>query len=314
MTTPRALSGAEREAILPEELLSRIAVFRGQALEITELSGGLTNRNFKIVTSSGAYVLRLSSAESLELSVDRDNEHANTRLAAESGAGAPVIDYLPDASVLVIGFLEGTTFTDESFQIPGNIPRVARAVRRLHDGPRFVNDFNMFDIQAGYQEKVITRGYKIPADYLDFAPKVAQIKTAFAVTEEGTVPCNNDLLAGNFIDTGDDIRLIDYEYSGNNDACFELGNIWSECHLGEEQLEELVTAYYGVRRESRLARARLQALMSQYGWTLWASIQDATSSIDFDFWSWGLEKYERARATFSSPEFDALVTRAQQAD
>ena len=35
--------------------------------------------------------------------------------------------------------------------------------------------------------------------------------------------------------------IIDYEYSGNNDPCFELGNIWSECGLSTEQLDELVT-------------------------------------------------------------------------
>jgi len=281
---------------------------------VTELNGGLTNRNFKITTPDGVYVLRLSSVASLELAVNRDHEHRNTVLAGETGVGAPVFDYLPEDSVLVIGYLEGTTFTDESFAEPGNVARAAAAVRRLHDGPRFVCDFNMFDIQAGYLAKVVARGYKLPAGYLDFAGHVERLRGALAVRDEGTVACNNDLLAGNFIDTGDEIRLIDYEYSGNNDACFELGNIWSECHLADDQLDELVTAYYGERLGNRIARARLQALMSQYGWTLWASIQDATSSIDFDFWSWGLEKYERAVATFTSPAFDQLLELVQRAD
>jgi thiamine kinase-like enzyme len=57
------------------------------------------------------------------------------------------------------------------------------------------------------------------------------------VRDEGTVPCNNDLLAENFIDAGDRIYLIDYEYSGNNDPCFELGNVWSESNLAPAQLE-----------------------------------------------------------------------------
>jgi thiamine kinase-like enzyme len=110
------------------------------------------------------------------------------------------------------------------------------------------------------------------------------------------------------------IRLIDYEYSGNNDACFELGNIWSECHLDDGQLEQLVTAYYGRHLVNRVARARLQGLMSQYGWTLWASIQEATSDIGFDFWPWGLEKYERAVATFRGPGLDRLIEDVQRVD
>ena len=63
-----------------------------------------------------------------------------------------------------------------------------------------------------------------------------------------------------------------------------------------------------------MARARLQGLMWQYGWTLWASIQEATSPIDFEFWPWGMEKYERAVATFLGPELDHLIDNVQRAD
>ena len=128
-----------------------------------------------------------------------------------------------------------------------------------------------------------------------------------AVRDEGTVPCNNDLLAENFIDTGGEFRLIDYEYSGKNDACFELGNVWSESNLSLDQLDELVTHYYGRPLRNRMARARLWGLMSKYGWTLWASIQDGVSDIDFDFWAWGMEKYERAVAEFDGPDFERLL-------
>jgi thiamine kinase-like enzyme len=110
------------------------------------------------------------------------------------------------------------------------------------------------------------------------------------------------------------LRLIDYEYSGNNDACFELGNIWSESDLTLQQLEQLVGAYYGRPARHKVARARLWGLMSKYGWTLWASIQDGVSQIEFDFWSWGLEKYDRAVEEFESPEFERLLEEARRSD
>ena len=75
-----------------------------------------------------------------------------------------------------------------------------------------------------------------------------------------TVPCNNDLLAGNFIDDGDAVWLIDYEYSGNNDACFELGNTATECDLDDDQVEALVDGVLRRARPPMLARVRLQAL------------------------------------------------------
>ena len=122
--------------------------------------------------------------------------------------------------------------------------------------------------------------------------------------------CNNDLLAANFIDDGDRLWIIDFEYAGNNDPCFELGNIWSESNLVPDQLDELISHYYGRERPHLVARARLLGLMSKYGWTLWASIQDANSTLDFDFWEWGMEKYDRAVEEFDSPAFDTWLSAA----
>jgi thiamine kinase-like enzyme len=300
--------------VLPDALLDLIEPLRGRPRSIIELGGGLTNRNFKVTTPEASYVVRVSSRESVELSVNREHEYRNSMIAAEAGVGAPVVGYLPDHGVMVVGFIEGDTFTDDSFSEPGAIARVAEACRRLHGGASFVNEFNMFEIQARYLALVRERGYRLPAGYEDFAVEVQRLKRALGIRAEPLVACNNDLLAGNFIDEGPQIRIIDYEYAGNNDACFELGNIWSECHLSDEQLEELVEAYYGRLSSSKLARARLQGLMSQYGWTLWASIQEASSALDFDFWTWGLEKYERAVATFRSPELDVLLDTVQRDD
>jgi len=299
---------------LPDGLLDKVAALRGRHRSVSELPGGLTNRNFKVTTPDGCYVVRVSPRESKELAVDRDAEYQNSVIAASTGVGAPVIDYLPEDSVMVVGYIEGLTFTDASFSGPGTLERVAATCRRLHGGPRFVSDFDMFEIQQEYLALVRRRGYRLPPDYLDFEDEVTRIRGALEVRKEPTVPCNNDLLAGNFIDAGHSLHLIDYEYSGNNDACFELGNIWSECHLTDDQLEELVTWYYGRRLINKIARAKLQGLMSQYGWTLWASIQLASSTIDFDFWTWGLEKYERARATFKDPGLDGLIEAVQRTD
>ena len=131
---------------------------------------------------------------------------------------------------------------------------------------------------------------------------------------EPTVPCNNDLLAENFIEVDGTMRLIDYEYSGNNEPAFELGNVWSESNLSLDQLEELVSHYYGRPLRNKVARARLWGLMSKYGWTLWGSIQDGISDLDFDFWGWAMEKYDRAVAEFEGPEFERLLADVQRDD
>jgi thiamine kinase-like enzyme len=286
-------------------LLNEVPLLR-QRDSVVELSGGITNRNLLINNKSGKYVARISSNSSALLSIDRESEYQNSKLAAEVGIGAPVLDYLPGKGLLVIGFLEGRTYSAND--VAENLPRIAQSCRILHSSQPFVRDFNMFNIQKTYLEIVQERGYRLPDNYLDFADKISQIRAAMKILDVGTVPCNNDLLPGNFIDDGKKIWIIDYEYSGNNDACFELGNIWAEAFLDLAHLEELVDAYYGTHSPEKLARAWLQALLGKYGWTLWASIQSSISELDFDFWSWGMEKYEKAQSEFSSEFFKKMLT------
>ncbi|MCX6431172.1 MAG: phosphotransferase [Actinobacteria bacterium] len=285
-------------------LLDQVSVLRERPI-LRELSGGLTNRNLLIENSTGKYVARISSNSSSLLSIDRESEYQNSMLAAETGIAAPVIDYLPGQGLLVIGFIEGRTFS--ASDVEGNLSRVAESCHQLHLAPPFVRDFNMFEIQKNYFKIVQERGFRLPSNYQDFAQALAETKAALAILDDGTVPCNNDLLPGNFIDSGSKIFIIDYEYSGNNDPCFELGNIWAESFLDLPCLEELVTAYYGVYRPEKIARAWLLALVGKYGWTLWASIQDAVSQLDFDFWSWGMAKYDLAQSEFTSDYFKKAI-------
>jgi thiamine kinase-like enzyme len=283
--------------------------------EVTELPGGLTNRNFKVTTAAGSFVTRVSSPAADLLAIDRENEYQNTLRAAAAGVGAPVVGYLPDHHVMVVGYIDGATYSNDSFRTPGTLRRVAESCRRLHAGERFLHDFDMFVTQRRYLDIVTGRGFRLPDGYLDLLPLVDRVRAALAARDEGTVPCNNDLLAANFIDDGEQVWLIDYEYSGNNDPCFELGNIWSECQLTVDELAELVDAYYGRPSRCRLARAQLQGLMSRYGWTLWGSIQHATSTLDFDFWGWAMERYDAAAAMFTDrPGFSRLLDEAQLPD
>jgi thiamine kinase-like enzyme len=275
---------------------------------VADLPGGLTNRNLRVTTGTGDYVVRLSSSDAGLLGIDRDAEHANTRAAAEAGVGAQVVDYRPDLGMLVITFLVGTALTNATIGGPGVLGRCADAVRRLQAGPRFVNDFDMFARQAGYLALVRERGFTLPEGYDDFLPPWERVRRALAARPVVTVPCNNDLLAGNFIDDGERVWLIDYEYSGNNDPAFELGNTSTECDLTTEQTDELVEAWQrGDHDPAFRARVELQALCAEYGWSLWGFIQSATSPMDFDFHSWGMERFEKAARRFTADGFDALL-------
>jgi thiamine kinase-like enzyme len=296
-----------------EEVLAAVPELRDPE-SVEPLTGGLTNTNYKVATASGSYVVRISGKDTSLLAIDRENEVHNTIAAAETGVGAPFVAALPEHDALVLGYIVGEVMDAEKLRSGDHIAAIAEACRRLHGGRRFLHDFDMFEIQPRYLELVRERGFRLPERYEDFAPKIRELERAMRVRPEPTVPCNNDLLAENFIRVDGEMRLIDYEYSGNNEASFELGNVWSESNLSHEQLKELVAAYWGRLLRNKVARARLWGLMSKYGWTLWGSIQDGISDLDFDFWGWAMEKYERAVAELDGPEFEQLLADVQRDD
>ena len=302
---PEAVSDASELEREFAQLFDKVERLRSR-ISISELSGGLTNRNFLIQTPEEKFVARVSSNSSSLLAIDRGSEFINSTIAGKGRVGAEVLDYLPGEGLLLISYIKGKTFGADD--VASNLSRIAESLRGLHSLDLFDHEFNMFTTQKNYLGIVQSQGFRMPDGYLNFAPQIDEIKRAFTVLIDGLVPCNNDLLPGNFIDDGEKIWLIDYEYSGNNDACFEIGNVWAEAFLPLDALEDLVTAYYGQYRPDKVARAWLWALVAKYGWSLWASIQSSVSDLDFDFWEWGMAKYDLARSEFTSGYFrDALV-------
>jgi thiamine kinase-like enzyme len=290
-------------------LLQRLPTLARQRCELDVLDGGLTNRNYRVKTGSGAqFVARFSSRKSSLLAIDRQAEYRNSVIAAAAGVAPRIVEFAPDDGVLLVEWITGRTFGDADLDDEGNLAKVAALCRQLHAAPRFGNDFDITAVQRRYLSAVQEFGFRMPDDYLSFEPTVLRIEKALRASALGPAPCHNDLLAANILDDGLRLWLIDFEYAGNNDPCFELGNLWSEAALDLERLDHLVACYFGAPAPVQSARARLFATLAKYCWTLWASIQSSVSDVDFDFWQWGSEKYARACAEFRDPALEHLIS------
>jgi thiamine kinase-like enzyme len=290
-----------------EQVVDAVEAWRGCRIGIEPLPGGLTNRNYVVTVDGRRTVIRIPPPDSGLLAVDRANEAWNTRAAAETGVGAPVLHELPQFGVLVLAHIDGVTMSNDLFQEPGMPSRIAAALRRLHAGPRFLHDFDMFRLSEFYLGVADERGIPIPAGYREHMDRIPEIEAALAAHPLPSVPCHNDLLAENYLDDGRDLRIVDYEYSGNNDPAFELGNTCQELGFDEPRIRELCTAYFGEATPALLARMKLNMIMSDVGWTLWAAIQARISSIDYDFRGWSGERWARAQAALDSPDFEGWL-------
>ncbi|HET8785667.1 MAG TPA: choline/ethanolamine kinase family protein [Candidatus Limnocylindrales bacterium] len=293
---------------LIEEIGTRL--WPGSEILVSPIAAGLTNQNYRVEVDGTPYFVRLPGQSTDLLAVDRANELHNTRAAAAAGAGPRVIDHDPASGALVLEWLDARTMSNAAFQEAGMPARIAESLRRLHAGPRFRDDFDMFRLSEYYLRVADARSIRIPEGYRDELPKVALIEAALAARPMATVPCHNDLLAENYLDDGSKLWIVDYEYSGNNDPTFELGNTAQELGFDAARQEELCAAYFGEATPALLARMRLQMIMSDVGWTLWAAIQAAISTIDYDFWGWAQERWDRASTAFHRDDFDDRLAEA----
>ena len=277
-------------------------------LRVTPIAAGLTNQNYRLDLGDRTFFFRRPGPATELLAVDRENELYNTRAAAKAGVGPKVLQHDARTGGILLEWLPGRTMSNEAFQAPGMPARIAEVLRRLHAGPRFRDDFDMFRLSEYYLRVVDERSIRIPDGYREELPKVALIEAALAVHPLPTVPCHNDLLAENYLDDGRRLWIVDYEYSGNNDPTFELGNTAQELGFDAARQEELCAAYFGEATPALLARMRLQMIMSDVGWTLWAAIQAAISTIEYDFFGWAEERWARAQTALDGPDFEDWLT------
>jgi thiamine kinase-like enzyme len=293
-----------------EEAIAAIPAWSGRTVRPERIDAGLTNQNWRVEVDGEPAFLRIPGAATKLLAVDRANELHNARAAATAGVAPAVLHHVPGSDILVLAWIDARTMSNEAFAAPASPGRVAEVLHRLHGGPRFRDDFDMFRLTERYMRIVDDRSIPIPGGYRERMDRLPRIEMALAVHPLPSVPCHNDLLAANYLDDGERLWIVDYEYSGNNDPTFELGNTCQELGWDDARIHELCAAYFGEATEALLARMRLQMIMSDVGWTLWAAIQARISSIDYDFFGWAEERWGRASAALDDPAFEALLAAA----
>jgi thiamine kinase-like enzyme len=256
------------------------------------------------------YVIRIPGHGS-DIFIKRDVELHNTLSASEVGVGAHVFYAFESDYVIISEFLNGSTMSVDSFR--GNrsaIVRAVEAIKAVNKKAQFISEFIMFNKFDDYMAIVQNNSIRVPQDFDEGRRVVERVRERF----EGSIPelasCHNDLLAENFIDQGDRMRIIDWELSGLNEVCFELGDFSVEQGFSEEEDRLIVKTYFGRFDEQKYARMNVYKYMADMLWTLWAVIQNHFSQLDFDYWDYGMNRFNRAMRAFHREEFGRWLDRA----
>ncbi len=280
-------------------------VWPGKETRVEVLGGGITNHNLKVEVDGERYVLRVAGKDTGLLGIDRGVELAATQAAAALGVGPEVVRFVEPEGWLVTRFIEGAIPPVERMREPDMLARVAGALRAFHDAPRIPGTFDSFRVVEIYRDTTLERGGSIPEAY-EWAYGIArQIERTRA--DAGPKPCHNDLLNANFLDDGERLRIVDWEYAGMGDVFFDLANFSINHELRLEERRALLEAYYGEARAADAQTLELMRFMSDFREAMWGVVQSAVSALDFDFVGYASEHFERLRRTAAESSFRAAL-------
>jgi thiamine kinase-like enzyme len=277
----------------------------------TSRLAGLTNVNHLVEHDGARYVLRVPGAGTSEY-IDRRVEEVAARSAAAAGVNAEVVFFDAADGLMVTRFVDGAaTMTGETFRDLGAVARAGRAFRRLHTtAAPFATDFVLFPMIDEYKALLAAKRATLPDGYDTVQARAAEARAALEAHPVPLAPCHCDPLCENFLDTGDRMYVIDYEYSGNNDPMWDLGDLSVEGGFGPEQDAALLDAYFdGDVPSAEASRMVIHKAMCDLLWTLWGVIQHVNENPADDFWAYATTRFERCQALMATDEFRDAVTR-----
>jgi thiamine kinase-like enzyme len=289
-----------------ERILAQVPGLRVAGVSVTPLEGGITNRNYRVEAEGRAFALRIGGEASSLLGIDRRREHACASIAARIGIGPEVVQFLDAEDALITRFIAGKTVAPETAVRPDLLPRIVDSIRRCHRGPAFPGSFSPFETVRSYHALARERGVPFPETLARALAVMDRIERAVGPVED-PAPCHNDLLAGNFIDDGGTVWIIDWEYAAMGDPFFDLGNFAANQRLDAAGRETLLRLYSGEARPGDLARLELQRLASDLRESLWGFLQMGISEIEFDFGAYARMHLERFLDGAAAPDFPAWI-------
>jgi thiamine kinase-like enzyme len=303
------------EHLTPEAAIARIPDWDGLDVRFETLGGGITNHNYVITVTGrddlpwgGKYVMRIPGLGT-ELFVDREVEHKNALSASDAGVSPPILHSLEPEMVTVVPFITAQTMHPED--LAGHhdrLEKVADAIRQYHDRATFVNEIYVFDMIREYLEMARRLDAPLPDEMPELLALCDRIEEAMKRSTPPSVACHCDLLSENFmLDESGKMWVIDWEYGGQTDPYFDLGDFCVEHPLSEDEERFIIERYCGSFDESRYARMMLHKIVADLWWSIWAMIQVRQSKLDFDFHEYGMNRIRRLRENAAKPAFPSWL-------
>ncbi len=279
--------------------------WKGMDVRITQLSGGITNKLYRIQSQKGDYTVRIYG-DKTDLFINRDHETHAIREMAKIGVSSNIIKYMPEKGVTIVEFiddaivLKNSHFLDESLY-----PKIVEPIRKIHtSGVILEGIFNPL-VEVMKMSAILRR---LEVDYPEFdiagtIDRLIKLSSIINIPESEYTAGHNDLLADNFIlikedavhKYGSPMYIIDWEYAGMAPRYYDIADMFQEILVPREAEKKIVKAYCdGYKFDHGLYLIDLFKPFPDIYWFLWSLIQLNISKIEFDYYNYGKIKYENA--------------------
>ncbi len=258
-----------------------------------------------MVRPPSRYVLRIPG-EGTEDYIDRKVEGHNARVAAQAGVSAEVLHFASDGLMLARHIDDCVTMSPTLFaERKGSPARAARALRQMHQsGLAFEFRFELFAMIDEYLGVLSKKGAPLPDGYHDVVEEAQAVRRVLDSQPNPLAPCHCDPLCENFLDDGQRMWVVDWEYSGMNDPIWDLGDLSVEANFDDAQDREMMAAYCdGAVSDAAFGRMVIYKAMCDLLWTLWGLIQHADDNPAEDFWAYATGRFERCQALMGQGDF-----------
>jgi thiamine kinase-like enzyme len=293
-----------------EAAVARIPAFAGRKASYVPLVGGLMNGNFRVSLAGEErrYFVKVPGVGS-EKFIDRKAAHAAATNAFRMGIGPEVIHFDPDTGIEAFEFLEGyRACTNADFRNEAIQSAVIDLYKAFNSGSLLPLTKTIFDMIDEHFAQARELGSHLPSDFPWLERRYQEAKAAMLASGLDLVPCFNDPMPGNFLQKpGAPMKLVDCEFTSNNERAYELGVFIGEMFYPEDRSLELIEQYYGNANASTVARVNVARMLADIKWAAWAIVNRKLSSWDFDYQKYGAWKYMRARSLLFDPRWEAWL-------
>ncbi len=289
----------------PDVCYDLLPEWKGVEIRINQLSGGITNKLFRIRSEKGDYTVRIYG-DKTDLFINRDYEVRAQKAMAEIGVSSDVVKYMPEKGVTIVEFIGNSiVLTNDHFLDPSLHPAIVDPIRRIHEsGVKLDKVFTplvevkkmasiLADLDVSHPE----------FDIAGVIRRLDKLAGVIDIPEDRYTACHNDLLADNFILINEEARdkyespmyLIDWEYAGMAPKYYDIADMFQEILVPREAEKQIVKEYCNGEDFDRvLYYIDLFKPYPDIYWFLWSLIQLKNSKIEFDYYDYGKVKYENA--------------------